>query len=118
MPPSVTMPPRDDLTARIDAAGITPDELPDGLYTAVLSMADREMTGARISTFLSGVARYCSGDSPWEPYSRDERAAVRAVHVVLLAGLPDLIRTVVDDAQVVADAVTVLSGTPVGPPVA
>jgi len=104
------IPSREDLAARLAAADITPETIPKSLYAAFLSVAGREMTGARLGSFLAATVRHHLDDTPFAPHTDEERATVISASIVLrVTLLPDLIRAVVDDAQITTEALAALS---------
>ena len=89
-------------------AGLGPENAPDGLYAAVLTLAGRNVTGEQLGRFLADAVRAYFDSYP--PVRDDqERAGVQAVHDVLIGSLSKVVRAVVADEQVAVEALAALS---------
>ncbi|MGF1427499.1 hypothetical protein [Kitasatospora sp. LaBMicrA B282] len=106
---TTALPAADELTARLTSVGpTTPAPVPEEIRSALMRFAGCEVTGSRLGSSLAGAARGYLG-LPLTPYTAEERAGINTVLATLLAILlPEVVRLVVDDQQVVADALAAL----------
>jgi len=104
----ISMPSRDELATRMADVGFTPELVPADLHEAILSTAGRQMTGVRLGAFFAGILQGYLHDG-YAPTTDRERDSVRAVSATLHGILADVIRTIVDDDQAVADALAMLA---------
>lgn len=100
---STRMPGRTDMLARLEAAD--PDHLTGSLHPYILKAAGLDQTGPGVALMLRLAVVDYLREAPVQP---GEAAALRQVGSALGAMLPDLARALVDDPQVLADALAAL----------